>query len=373
MEPDLKKNLQILIKLGSALLGLIIFFVVVRWIFPILGKLAITIPLVLAPFIVAFVLALLIDPLISWLQKKTRMNRTGAVLVSLLLVIGGLGGIIVAIITRLARELAGLYELANANSANIVFSLTKILNDLQLAYLRLNLPTNLQKSVVDSLSVVVSKIEHLLSGAATWLVSILINLPQMFIFMLIIAIATFFIAKDWPVLRERALALIPSNHKTKASLLFNDLTRTFIGFLKAEATLVSITSLWFIVGLKVLGIDYALTIGLIAGLFDILPVLGPGSIMIPWMVWELITGNIKLGIGIMIIYLLASAVRQVLEPRILGNNIGLHPLVTLLSLYVGLKLAGIAGMISGPVLVVLIMSMYKAGVFNDIKWFKKSP
>jgi len=218
---------------------------------------------------------------------------------------------------------------------------------------------------------VVTKTEQFLSGAAAWLVGIVINLPQMFIFMLIVAIATFFLAKDWPAIRLKVLSMVPKNQKTKASFLFNDLTRTFVGFLKAQATLVSITALWFIVGLKVLGIDYALTIGLIAGLLDILPVLGPGAIMVPWLIWELVIGNTKLGIGILVIYLLASAVRQLLEPRILGNNIGLHPLLTLLSLYVGLQLAGVVGMILGPILVVLVMSMYKAGVFNDIKWFKK--
>jgi len=371
MEPDLRKNLQILIKLVIALLSLVIFYVAVRWIFPLIGNLALAIPMVLAPFIVAFIFVLLIDPLVNWLQKHLRMKRTGSVLLSILLVFGGLGGILVAIITRLARELAGLYELANTNSGNIVFNFTKLLNDLELAYLSLNLPDNVQESLISSLAVVADKVEKLLSGAAAWLVNILINLPQMFIFILIVAIATFFIAKDWPTLRLKGLALIPSKQKSKASFLFNDLTHTFVGFLKAQATLVSITALWFIVGLKVLGIDYALTIGLIAGLLDILPILGPGSIMIPWIIWSLIIGNTKLGIGILVLYLLASAVRQILEPRILGNNIGLHPLITLLSLYVGLQLGGVLGMILGPILVVLVMSMYKAGVFNDLKWFKK--
>lgn len=371
MEPDLKKPLKILIRLSIVLLSLFIFFVLINWIFPILGKIAVTIPLVLAPFIVAFLLSLIIDPLVSWLQQHGRMNRSWSVLVALLIVVGGVGGILIAIITRVARELAGLYELANANSADIVFSITKLLNDLQLAYLRLNLPENLQKSLIDSLGVVATKIEHLLSGAASGLVSILLNLPQMFIFILIIAIATFFIARDWPTMRHKGLAIIPSNQKAKASFLFNDLMHTFVGFLKAEATLVSITALWFIVGLKVLGVDYALTIGIMAGLFDILPVLGPGTLMVPWIIWSFIVGNIKLGIGVLVIYILASVVRQILEPRILGNNIGLHPLVTLLSLYVGLQLGGVAGMILAPVLVVFVMSLIKAGVFDDIKWFRK--
>ncbi|MGE5381149.1 MAG: sporulation integral membrane protein YtvI [Methylocystaceae bacterium] len=371
MEPDLKKPLNILIKLSIVLLSLFIFFALVKWIFPILGKIAITLPLVLAPFIVAFLLSLIIDPLVTWLQQHGRMNRSWSVLVALLIVIGGIGGILIAVITRVARELAGLYELVNANSADIVFSITKLLNDLQLAYLRLNLPENLQKSLIDSLGVVAAKIEHLLSGAASGLVSILLNLPQMFIFILIIAIATFFIARDWPTMRYKVLAIIPRNQKAKASFLFNDLIHTFVGFLKAETTLVSITALWFIVGLKVLGVDYALTIGILAGLFDILPVLGPGTLMVPWIIWSFIVGNIKLGIGVLVIYILASVVRQILEPRILGNNIGLHPLVTLLSLYVGLQLGGVAGMILAPVLVVFIMSLIKAGVFDDIKWFRK--
>lgn len=371
MEPDLRRNLQILIKMVIVLLGLVIFIVTVHWIFPILFKIMVTIPVVLAPFIIALLLAIIIDPLVNWLQKHLRLHRGWSVLLSLLLVIGGIGGVLVAILSQVARQLAGLYELANANSANIVFNFTKMLNDLQLAYLRLNLPPDLQQSFVNSLSVVVTKVEHLLSGAASGLVDVLINLPQVLIFMLIVAIATFFIAYDWPTLRHKVLALIPSRQKSQASFLFNDLIHTFVGFLKAEATLVSITALWYVVGLKVLGNDYALTIGLIVGLFDILPVLGPGAIIIPWLIWEFIVGNIKMGIGLLVVYALASVVRQLLEPRILGNNIGLHPLVTLLSLYVGLQLGGVVGMIAAPVLVVFVMSLFKAGVFDDIKWFKK--
>lgn len=371
MEPDLKRNLQLLIKIVIVLLGLVTILVAVKWVLPILGKIAVTIPQLLAPFIVAFLLAVLINPLVTWLQQHAKMNRTWSVSLSLLLVVGGIGGILVAVITRLARELAGLYELVNMNSSNIIFNVTKMLNDIQLAYLRLNLPDNIQASMIKSLSGVVKTLQNWISSTASWLVNIIIQLPEMFIFLLIVVIATFFFAKEWPGLKQRSLALIPPTQKAKASFLFNDLINTFIGFLKAEATLVSITALWFIVGLKIIGVDYALTIGLIGGLLDILPVLGPGTIMIPWFIWELVTGNVKLGIGILVLYVLASAVRQILEPRILGSNIGLHPLVTLFALYVGLKLGGVIGMILAPILIVLVLSMVKAGVFNDIKWFNR--
>lgn len=372
MDQDIKKHLLTLLKVTTLVLFLILFYAAAKYVLPLAGKIIYVTLKVLLPFIIAVLLALLIEPLVTYLQDKIKMSRSWSVFISLLAVYGGIGGLLVAVVTRIAREMAGLYQLANERSGDIVFSLTKLLNDIQLFYLRLNLPPDVQQSITSAFATGLNEIQKLLSSSASGLIGVLIKLPNFFILLLIIAVATFFISRDRQMIRHYIFKVIPSQQKSKMSSLINDLMKTFIGFVKAEAILVSVTGLQIIVGLRILGVDYALTIGLICGLFDILPVLGPGTILMPWALWELLTGHIGFGIGILVVYFVAAAVRQILEPRILGDNIGLHPLITLLALYVGLKLGGVVGMILGPVAVVVILSMIRAGVFDDIKWFNRA-
>ncbi|MDD4803145.1 MAG: AI-2E family transporter, partial [Syntrophomonas sp.] len=124
--------------------------------------------------------------------------------------------------------------------------------------------------------------------------------------------------------------------------------------------------------LKIMGVKYALTIGMLTGLLDILPIVGTGVIMIPWMIWEFLSQDTGMGIGLLVLYGSISVIRQFLEPQIVGDNIGLHPLATLISLYVGLQLGGVAGMIMGPVLVVIFIAVYRIGLLDRFDWRKKS-
>lgn len=146
------------------------------------------------------------------------------------------------------------------------------------------------------------------------------------------------------------------------------LIKAFVGFVKAYSILISITFILTLVAMKILNVQYALTLALIIALADILPVLGPGAIYVPWIIWEFISHHLAMGIALLAAYVIISAVRQFLEPKIVGDNIGLHPLVTLMSLYVGLKLGGVVGMIMGPVCVVIFIAIYRTGVLDRYDW-----
>ena len=101
-----------------------------------------------------------------------------------------------------------------------------------------------------------------------------------------------------------------------------------------------------------------------------MPVLGPGLVFVPWIIWEFISGHTGLGVSLLVVYTVISVVRQILEPKIVGDSIGLHPLATLISLYVGLQLGGVVGMILGPVTVVIVIACYRAGLLDKYDWRK---
>ncbi|SHG57147.1 sporulation integral membrane protein YtvI [Thermosyntropha lipolytica DSM 11003] len=368
MEPELLRYLKILTKLAILVMGLIAFYLLFIYVFPILGKLLSYIPALFMPFIIAIILAVVIEPLVNIFEKRFCFKRSIAVIVSLLLVVGGSICIISLLIAKIVREISGMLPELAGYSDHITSNVVNALSDIKLWYLRLNIPPELQNSIQQNLQNSLKGLEDLMGQSANFLIKILALLPELFIFLIIAMVATYFIIKDRALIRVFFFKFIPvqaqSPTRNVAAQLFSALT----GFFKAYSILVSITALVTMIGLKILGVKYIITIGIIVGLLDILPVLGPGIFFIPWAIWLFITGNSRLAVGILILYTLISAVRQFLEPKIVGDNLGLHPLATLFSLYVGLKLGGVTGMVLGPVLMVVIIAAYKAGVFDNIKW-----
>ena len=138
-----------------------------------------------------------------------------------------------------------------------------------------------------------------------------------------------------------------------------------VGFVWAQLILVTITTLITIVGLLLLKIRYAFFLGLISGLLDIIPVLGPTLLFLPWIIIAVMTGDVALAIGLAIVYAAMNVVRHVLQARVIGSRTGLHPLAVLLSLYLGMRFLGPSGVIAGPLTLILLSAILRLGVFND--------
>lgn len=179
-------------------------------------------------------------------------------------------------------------------------------------------------------------------------------------------LATFFISKDWDRLSKLGKKLAPKRIKKSGKTVFIDLKKALFGFLKAQLTLISITTVIILVGLIILRVDYAITIALVTGFVDVLPYLGTGLIFVPWIIYEWITGDIAMAIGLGVLYLVVLVQRQIMEPKVLSANIGMDPLATLISLFVGFKLIGFLGLIIGPVTLVILTTLHKANVFHDL-------
>ena len=158
--------------------------------------------------------------------------------------------------------------------------------------------------------------------------------------------------------KEKIMSFItkqmPAKWMPKIINIKNNLSSVLLGYIKAQLILMAITFVEVTIGLFIIGIDYAILFGLIISFIDVLPVLGTGTILIPWALFSLITGNYSLGFSLIILYGVVLLVRQFLEPKIVGGQIGLHPLATLSAMYIGLKVLGIMGMILGPIIVLVI-------------------
>lgn len=334
------------------------------------------------PFIIGFLIAFLMNPLVNFLQFKCKLPRAFAVILSIIIILSLFAGLITLLV---AEIVTGAAYLANVVPEHINV-LIEYIEDFftaqiiplynQLASTFNNLGTNQQNTIITNIKNVGEQIG---SSVGTFIQSFFQNIPiilswfpnaaTVIIFSLL---ATFFISKDWNRLIRKLTNLLPPRLSKSGKSVFVDLKRALLGFLKAQLTLVSITTVIILIGLIILRVDYAITIALVTGIVDIIPYLGTGLVFVPWIIYEVITGQMpQQAIGLTVLYIVVLVQRQIMEPKILSSSIGLDPLATLVALFVGFKLIGFLGLIVGPVTLVIISTLNKAGVFADLWNFIK--
>ncbi|MCI5648434.1 MAG: sporulation integral membrane protein YtvI [Fusicatenibacter sp.] len=185
----------------------------------------------------------------------------------------------------------------------------------------------------------------------------LVRIPNCMVQIAITVIATFFITLDY----DGIIAFFREHLPVKQRLVIEKIElyvkNALLIYLKSYTLLFLITFLELTLGFLILRIPYAALIGLMIAAFDILPVLGTGGILIPWAIFLLMTKETSLAIGILVLYLIITVIRNILEPHLVGRQIGLHPLATLLAMYLGLKAAGIVGIIAFPVGLTVLLSL----------------
>jgi len=371
LDPELQRNLKKLVKWTIYVMVLLTVYLLFTYVFPIFARILIYFPVVFMPFIFAILLALVIEPVVNLFETYCRFKRSWAVFSSLFLVIGGFVTIILLLAVVVIREMSSLYRLALSHSDVIIGQVMTSLSDFRLSYVQLNLPPQVQAAVQDNLQSGINILQQLMNNSINVLMQAFIKLPGILIFIGIATVAAFLIIKDRALIRTFVIEILPSSSRAKAVNVIGELFKALSGFVKAYSILITITAVITLVALRILGVEYAFLLGILVGVMDILPVLGPGAIMVPWIIWEFMTGHTGMGISLLVVYTIITVVRQFLEPQIVGDSIGLHPLATLLSLYVGLQLGGVVGMILGPVLVVIFIASYRAGLLERFDWREK--
>lgn len=156
---------------------------------------------------------------------------------------------------------------------------------------------------------------------------------------------------------------MPSKWIQKFAIHIKEISKNLGGYLKAEAILILVSFVISVIGLygfKFFGMNvrYPLLIALAIGFVDALPILGSGSVMVPWAIISALNGDIKLGIAVIVLWIIMSVVRQFLEPKIVSGKIGIHPIFTLIAMYTGYKVIGVMGMLVGPIVLIILKSVF---------------
>jgi sporulation integral membrane protein YtvI len=328
------------------------------------------------PFIIAIMFALLLNPFINFLENRARMPRTVAVLFSILLVLAGIIGLITILVVELIHGTTYMAEQIPFHFKTLILFIEEFIADQimpiydKLASLVSTLEPSQQIAVKSNIQKIGDEIAS--TGAAILqellqaIPAALGNLPSYLSVLVFSLLGTFFIAKDWYKFSNIMNRVIPQPITESSGNVFEGLKKALFGFIKAQLTLISITAIIVMIGLVLLQVDYAITIAVITGLIDLLPYIGTGIVFIPWIFYSFFTGHYFLTTGLSILYMVVIIQRQMMEPKILSSHIGLDPLATLVSLFVGFQLWGLGGLILGPVLLVVINTLYQTGALQQI-------
>ncbi len=351
----LKHLVRTLIYIG---LGTLVAYLLLKYVAPLF-----------APFILAVFLAFFMEPLVAFLQKRGRIPRAVAVGIAMFVVFGGFGLALTLVITRLIVELAHLSAFLPQYVDDIKSGIMSV-QDMAEAYY-LTLPKDVLNFINEriagnqfSLDSVINKIQVIVGKMLNFMLKLVSSVPAWIILIIISAIATYFMSKDKKVIIDFWLRAIPEPWNRKSLQIAKDVFHAVIGYARAQLVLITLTFIQSLAGLYIIGAPYALLVGLAIGIADIIPVLGPSSIYLPWIAWEYFTGDTAFAVKLTVLYAIVLVVRQVLETKIISTTIGLHPLATLVGMYVGLRLLGPLGVVAGPLFIITLKAFSSAGLLG---------
>lgn len=326
------------------------------------------------PFIIAFFIAFLMRPCITKMEDITRLPR-GLTIVFCLLICFSVISAMLFIIT--SEVIQGSIFLKDHLPESIEMLTTKTIHFFEQKILPIyNEFLYYFKQLSDSQqNTVLHQFEHLTktlsNGITKGLETILSLIPLLFFIIpnslvtcMFIMLGTYFLLKDWEYLKKQTSRFIPRQIFAPTREVLNYLKRALFGFMKAQLLIVFITGGLILIGLFILKVKYAITITLFAMALDLLPYIGTGILFLPWIIYLIIFGQVKTALGILTLYIIIIVIRQIIEPKILATNIGLHPLFLLIAVFIAMKIWGVFGLLFGPVILVCINACIETGVLR---------
>lgn len=307
------------------------------------------------PFVLATAIAVILEPLAIRLERLG-LNPTTSVLLSLITGIGGCIALMGFLVGILVHELLHLGHVLPHTIARWQGLLDQWILKLGQWRQELGIDNNALHAQLGSIyQAGETFIRHMLT--------MLVGLPNGFLTVVVAMVAAFFLLRD----RERVLPwmtrLFPPHLASRMSSLKMDMTSGMVGFLKAQLTLIGLTAVASTIGLFLIGSQYALLAGLAAGLLDLVPFMGPTAIFIPWAAIRFFSGDVFGAVLMLTVLTGVALTRQLVEPRLVGNSTGLHPLLALFAMYVGIQLFGPTGFFIGPISAVMLKAM--AGIIKE--------
>ena len=320
------------------------------------------------PFVIGWVIASIASPVVNWLEKRMKLIKKWGSALIIIGVLGVLGLLIYLLVSTISREIISLiqnmpdmYQDLEAGMETIGENLKGIFHLLPAGVQEgwHTMMNNLEQTMGDMIGRLseptVSAAGRFAKGIPSALIATIVTFIS----------AYFFIAQREDVIRL-AKKIAPNALVTRMTMVTDNLKYAVGGYFRAQLKIMVVVYMLLLAGFLLLGIHFAFLLAFLIAFLDFLPFFGTGTALIPWAVYKFMMGNYKLVIGLLILYGVTQLVRQLIQPKLVGDSMGLNPLVTLVLLYAGYKAGGVFAMIFAVPAGLIVINLHKAGAFDYI-------
>ena len=320
------------------------------------------------PFVIGWIIALIANPLVRFLESRVRLLRKHSsmiIVVAVLALIIGLGYFLVSRLVmqaaNLAQDLPVLYDMVTDDLKEISVRFASVFS---------RLPDDVQANWQELVGNIGHAASLLVQKAASPTVevagSVAKGIPNALVNIVVTILSAYFFIAEQDKIMEFWRKHLPESVKGYGHYLKTDVKKLIGGYFLAQFRIMFVVAAILIVGFLVLGIKYAFLIGVLVAILDFLPLFGTGTVLIPWAIFKLLSADYALAAGLALLYVLTQVPRQVIQPKIVGDSMGLPPLWTLVFLYLGFKIHGISGMIIAVPIGIFVMNLYQYGAFDGM-------
>jgi len=306
----------------------------------------------LTPFFLALIITLIIDKPVCLLSRK--IPRNIAVLFMILVVITIMILLSVVLITNTVYELIYLSKYLPQYRDQIVDYVDEFLLRQQELFDRMpDIVSNILSRIMDN---IYQRGEDYISNMINWSLNITLYIPAYIIILLFTIITTFFLSKDKKVI----LKYLTSKRKI-SKILNSNIINDIFSYLKVQLLIITNTTVLTGITFAILGYPYVILLAFLSGILDLIPVIGPGAILWPLIIYNILINNIRNVLIIFILYIIVTNARPFFESKILSKNIGVHPIILLFGIYVGLMAMGLQGIIIAPISIIIFKALLNTG------------
>lgn len=315
----------------------------------------------LLPFLLALVFANLIEPIVLWIEQRMRLPRAAATAVTIGALVVVVGYVGLWVLTNVFNELIELTLLLPAHQKTA----TELVNHLIARGQEIfqDLPREVASYLQETMTNLSRTGTELIGNITNRLLGAIAAMPVIAVILTITLIATYFFTKDKEVVHNTLLRAAPLRLRQTVAEARDKILVDLAAFFKAQLILFLISTAVAAIGLYFVQTKYWMVLSLSLGFLDMVPVVGPGLILFPWAIIGLLLGDVKLALQLVGVFVAMFAMRQILQAKILGDSVGIHPLLMLVALWVGIVLFGVWGFIIGPVLMIVGKAVWNAGLF----------
>lgn len=325
------------------------------------------------PLIIGWIISLIANPLVRFLDKRVKLLRKHSsfiIIVTVILLIVGIMTVLSLVIFKEAKELADNLPVIMENAREKFTGVTEYISEKTRT-----MPGSVRNAIDKTITGIGNYINNFTSNDNTITINRVglyaKNVAEGFLYVIITILSAYFFTACKDELAAGFKKHLPESIINYWRLIFHNFKAAFGGYFKAQFKIMLILIVIMFAGFEILQVSYSFLIALGIAFLDFLPVFGTGTILWPWALIDVISGNYIRAVSLIAIYLICQIIKQILQPKMVGDSIGLHPLATLIFLFTGYKLYGVLGMIIGIPVGMVIVNLYRIGMFDRlIKGFK---